>query len=393
MAQHVDQIGGAVVYKDPGLEDRYHSKPIPMNTFFESYIDGKIDVEGDLHELMRKKDLFVNYHLTWNQVGFILGKFIPSLLVHTKGVDSKFVCEHYDRGNDFFEAFLADTMVYTSAYFQSREDTLEEAQLRKIRYVGEKLQLKPGEKLLDIGCGWGTLVMETAQHFGVDATGVTLSKNQTEFASGRIQARGLGEKARVLTLDYRDIPKQTWNKISCLEMAEHVGVKNFQKFLRQVHGLLDDDGLFFLQIVGLRPQYDAHDITWALFMSKYIFPGADASLPLNYVISQFEKAGFEIHTVENINVHYGITIYKWYQNWKKNQAKITAKYGERWFRLWYLFLGWSCLVGEAGRGGCYQIVANKQRLAFDRYRYVGEGLSLDEFAGQPAAPHAVAATA
>jgi cyclopropane fatty-acyl-phospholipid synthase-like methyltransferase len=251
--------------------------------------------------------------------------------------------------------------------------------------------LKPGEKLLDIGCGWGTLVMETAKQFGVDATGVTLSKNGADFATDRIQKRGLQDKARILTLDYRDIPQQKWNKISCLEMAEHVGIKHFQKFLRQVYGHLEDDGLFFLQIVGLRPQYDAHDITWGLFMSKYIFPGADASLPLNYVIKQFEKANFEVHSVENINVHYGMTIHRWYQNWVKNKAKVIAGYGDRWYRLWEIFLAWSVLVGEEGRGGCYQIVANKQLPKFNRYRWVGEKTTLDERAADPMLPEKIKA--
>ncbi len=311
-----------------------------------------------------------------------MSKFIPSLLVHSQSVDKKFVCDHYDRGNDFFEAFLAETMVYTSGFFKNQDDTLEEAQLRKVRLVGEKLQLKPGEKMLDIGCGWGTLVMESAKNFGVDATGVTLSKNQTEFAEGRIKKAGLEGKARVLTLDYRDIPATKFDKISCLEMAEHVGMKNFQKFMRQVYSLLDDDGLFYLQIVGLRPQklgaLDFNEITSALFMSKYIFPGADASPPLSWVTNQLEKANFEVHTVENVNVHYGMTIHRWYQNWLKHEAQITAKYGQRWYRLWLLFLGWQVLTGEEGRGGCFQIVCNKQLPKFNRYRYVGENISLGE---------------
>ncbi len=167
-------------------------------------------------------------------------------------------------------------------------------------------------------------------------------------------------------------------------MAEHVGVKNFQKFLRQVSGLLEDDGLFFLQIVGLRrpPElgmvrndrggyWDASDFTWAMFMSKYIFPGADASLPLSFVAAQFEKAGFEIRSVENINVHYGMTIHRWYQNWMRNREKVIAGYGERWYRLWHLFLAWSVFTGVEGRGDCLQIVAHKSLRAFDRTRFVG----------------------
>ncbi len=271
-----EQVVRLVEYKDALLREKYEGHPIPMETFFESYIDGKIDLHGDLHELMRRKDLFVDYKLTWGQISFILGKFIPSILVHTQAADKKMVTAHYDRGNDFFEGFLGDTMVYTSAFFEDEEQSLEEAQLRKIRLVGEKLQLKPGQKLLDVGCGWGTLVTELADKFGVDATGVTLSKNQAAYATPRIEARGLADKARILTLDYRDIPAQKYDRISVLEMAEHVGIRKFQKFLRQMRDLLDDDGLFFLQIVGLRPTFDAHDFTWALFMSKYIFPGADA---------------------------------------------------------------------------------------------------------------------
>ncbi len=369
----------AIVYTDPALKRRYEGHKIPMNTFFEAFIAQKVDVTGDLHQLMRQRDAFVNYRLTAEQVRFLVQDFIPSLVFHTKKADRKFVTEHYDRGNDFFQYFLGDSMVYTSAFFEDEKETLEEAQLRKIRHVGEKIHLKKGEKLLDIGCGWGTLVAETAAQFGSDSTGVTISKNQSEFATDRIKARKLQDSARVLTIDYRDIPKTRFDKITVLEMAEHVGIRNFQKFLKQVNGLLDDDGLFFLQIVGKRVQTDPHDFTWLAFMSKYIFPGADASLPLGYVTNQLEKAGFEIHSVENINVHYGVTIHKWYQNWTKNQAKVVAGYGERWYRLWHIFLAWSSLIGEEGRAGCYQLVCNKARPGFDRLQWVGENLSLSEF--------------
>lgn len=373
----------AITFTDPDLKRRYEGRKIPMNTFFEAYIAQKLDVTGDMHQLMRQQQSFVNYRLTPEQVRFLVQDFIPSLITHSQKADKKFVTEHYDRGNDFFQYFLGDSMVYTSAFFEDKDDTLEAAQVRKIRQVGEKIHLKKGDRLLDIGCGWGTLVAELAEHFGADTTGVTISKNQSEFGMDRIKQRKLQDNARVLTLDYRDIPKQRFDKITVLEMAEHVGIRNFQKFLVQCKDMLDDDGIFFLQIVGKRVQTDPQDFTWLAFMSKYIFPGADASLPLGYVTNQLEKAGFEIHSVENINIHYGITINKWYHNWIKNKEKVVAAYGEWWYRLWYLFLAWSSIIGEQGRAGCYQIVCNKQQTSFDRLQWVGESLSLNEFAEPP----------
>jgi sphingolipid C9-methyltransferase len=360
------------------------TRRIPLATFVERYIDGSLRVEGDLHEFIRQRDQWASYRFTWEQAKFVFTRFIPSVLIHSRAADREFVVGHYDRGNDFFEAFLGPSMVYTSAVFGSRDEDLESAQLRKIRRVGEQLQLQRGQRLLDIGCGWGTLAAVLAEERGVDATGVTLSANQAQFASRMIAGRGLQEKARVLTIDYRDIPATKWNAISCLEMAEHVGVRKFQRFLRQVSDLLEDDGIFFLQIVGLRrpPEalffrndrggyWNAADFTWAMFMSKYIFPGADASLPLSFVSGQLEKAGFEIRHIDNVNVHYGMTIHRWYRNWERNREAVVRTYGERWYRLWHLFLAWSVFTGQEGRGDCLQITAHKSRRAFDRSRFVG----------------------
>src|SRR5207248_9963908 len=141
----------------------------------------------------------VTYRFLSDQPKFLITRFLPSLLAHSKAGDRAFVVEHYDRGNDFFEAFLGHSMVYSSAKFGAADESLEAAHERKIRDVGEKLQLEAGDRLLDIGCGWGTLVADLAEQFGVDATGVTLSRKQTEFATERIQARRLEQRARVLT--------------------------------------------------------------------------------------------------------------------------------------------------------------------------------------------------
>ena len=377
------ELSAYVDIHDLALKQKYANAPIPMNTLVEAYLDQKLDIKGDLHELMRKKNLFVNYRITPDQVSFFLRKFVPSVLVHSKKVDHEMVTTHYDRGNDFFEAFLGEVMVYTSAFFKTGDEDIETAQRQKLDYVAHKIQLEPGEKLLDVGCGWGTLVSHMAERYGADATGVTISKNQAEFGSQRIAEKGLTAKARILTLDYRDIPDQKFDKITVLEMAEHVGIKNFQKFMKQLSGLLKDDGVLYLQIAGLRRNWNAEDFTWGMFMSKYIFPGADASLPLSYVTNQLEKAGFEIHSVENIGIHYSYTIERWYRNWLSNKDKILAAYGERWFRLWNTFLAWSVLIAEEGGSTCFQVVANKNIPAFNRHRWVGEKVALGEFAPVP----------
>lgn len=350
-----------------------------MATFVERYVRGELQVSGDLQAFFRRKEEFLNYRLTWEQMKFLVGGFIPSVLVHTRAADRKTVTGHYDRGNDFFHAFLGDIMIYTSAFFENPSDSLEDAQRRKLEVVAQKIQLKSGEKLLDIGCGWGTLVAHMAEHHGADATGVTLAARQAEHGTAQIAKKGLEKSARILTMDYRDIPTQRWNKITILEMAEHVGIRKFQGFMRQLNSMLEDDGILFLQIAGLRRNWTPEDFTWGLFMSKYVFPGADASMPLSFVCNNLERAGFEIHSVENIGIHYSLTIDRWYRNWLSNRDAVVKGYGERWFRLWEIFLAWSTLIAEQGGSTAFQLVCNKNRSAFERKRWIGERGRLVDF--------------
>ena len=169
--------------------------------------------------------------------------------------------------------------------------------------------------------------------------------------------------------------------------AEHVGVRKFQGFMEQVYDLLADDGLFYLQIAGLRAKqgnlgFHIEDLVWGLFMNKYIFSGADASLPLSDVVKGLEKAGFEIHSAENITVHYGHTIKKWHENWLASKDQILATYGERWFRIWHIFLGWSTYIAAQGNAACFQVVANKNTDVFDRNIYVPQTLAALQPPGQ-----------
>lgn len=229
-------------------------------------------------------------------------------------------------------------MIYTSGIISdiNREETLEQLQDNKVGVVCEKIALKPGDSMLDIGCGWGTLAKYASTVYGAHVTGVTLGRNQTAWGNSGLRKAGVGEdQSRILCMDYRDIPVPPggYKKITCLEMAEHVGVRHFSKFLSQVYDMLDDDGAFFLQIAGLRKCWQYEDLIWGLFMNKYIFPGADASTPLGWFVDKLEGAGFEIKGIDTIGVHYSATLWRWYRNWLANRSKAEAKYGSRWFRV------------------------------------------------------------
>jgi cyclopropane fatty-acyl-phospholipid synthase-like methyltransferase len=376
----VTKLTDHVAFRDPKLAARYAAGKIPMTTLFEAYLDGDVDIPDIDGFLDARRDV-VSYTLTKHNFEFLVTRFIPEVAIHSKSQDKRIVREHYDRGDDFFEAFLGERMVYTSAFFRDEHETLEQAQDNKMDLVCRKLMVRPGDEMLDIGCGWGTLAMHAAKNFGAKTTGVTISKNQTAFGNKRIANAGLAERARIDCTDYREIPNNKFDRISSLEMVEHVGVKNLNRYCKIVFDLLKDDGFFLVQfcglrrgggegvpVIGLRPE----DLIWGLFMSKYIFPGADASLPLSDMVKALEKVGFEIHSAENVSVHYALTIKKWHENWQKNQKAILDVYGERWYRLWNLFLAWSWRIGMQGNSACYQVVAHKNLDHFNRRVFIGK---------------------
>jgi sphingolipid C9-methyltransferase len=366
----MSELTDFVTFNNRRLAARYAKRRIPMATLYEAYFDGDLDIPGDMFAFLRNRDLFVNYRLTGKHLTWAVTHFLPEVAIHSKRQDRRIVREHYDRGNDFFGWFLGERMVYTSAFFENPGQTLERAQDNKLNLVCRKLQLQPGERLLDIGCGWGTLARHAAEHYGVDATGVTIAERQTEYGNEAIRKRGLERRARILCSDYRDIPAQKFDKISSLEMVEHVGLKNLVAFYKQVRDLLADDGVFLLQWTGLRRGLRPEDLIWGLFMNKYIFPGADASLCPARMLAAMEKANLEVHSVENLSIHYGWTIKRWDDNWLSNKDAVIARYGERWFRIWHFFLVWSTMIAEQGNAACFQVVLNKNLDRYDRSRWV-----------------------
>lgn len=378
-----------LLFKDKACEKRWKGKRIPIADLVEAYLDDHFAFKGDVLEVLRNRDEFVSYRITPTTFKFLLRQFLPGgVSFYDKETSKREIADHYDRDCDFFEAFLGPRMVYTSGIWKDpKNETLESAQDRKMSTICKKLQLKKGQTLLDIGCGWGSLARHAEKYFGAKATGVTLSSEGAGYAMGKNKEEGTN--AEILTMDYRDIPRQRiFDRISAIEMAEHVGIVNFQSFLAQVKAHLSDDGIFMMQVAGLRQGSNYQDVAWGLFMARYIFPAADASTPLHWYVRQLELAGFEVRSVETIGRDYSWTLNSWYNNFMKNEAKLekTGKYDTRLMNLWKVFLAWSTIASGQGSATCYQIAVIKNTYKFDRDRFVGQNVEGDAIDKNPTAP-------
>jgi cyclopropane fatty-acyl-phospholipid synthase-like methyltransferase len=296
---------------------KYRGKhKIPMQTFYEKYFDGDVTFNADCLEVLEYRHDWASFRFTVDIFRFVLFTFAPEVIMHSRSqgkkkpssnrliksfiltfLDEEQVRDHYDRGDDFYAWFLGPRMVYTSGTISdiNKEETLEQLQDNKLAIVCEKIGLAEGERLLDIGCGWGTLATFASVNYGAKVVGITLGRNQTAWGNKRLRKAGIPEtQSEILCMDYRDIPAKKYNKITCLEMAEHVGIRKITAFFRKCYDLLEDDGVFYLQVAGLRKAWQYEDLIWGLFMNKYIFPGADASTPLTNYVSSLESAGWEV---------------------------------------------------------------------------------------------------
>jgi len=342
-----------------------------MQIFHDAYFDGKYEFNGDVLEILEQRHIWASFQFTPELFKYVFTQMLPEVIMHSKSQDEEQVRDHYDRGDDFYEWFLGPRMVYTSGIVLDieKEETLEQLQDNKLTVVCEKLDLQPNDRLLDIGCGWGTPAAFAHKNYDCEVTGITLGKNQTKFGNERIRANGGdSSRARIHCMDYREIPPQkgSFTKIVSLEMAEHVGIRRYQTFLRQVYDLLDDDGIFVLQVAGIRPHWQYEDLIWGIFMNKYIFPGADASCSLGWVVNQVESAGFEVKNIDVLGVHYSATIYRWYKNWISNKDKVIQKYGDRWYRIWVYFLAVSTIISRNGGASVFQLTLHKNLNGYSR---------------------------
>lgn len=278
---------------------------------------------------------------------------------HTRARDRAAIGFHYDQPIAFYRSFLGHSMVYSCAYWDDGVQTLDEAQSAKIDYTLRKLRLRPGERILDIGCGWGALVIRAAQT-GARALGITLSRLQFEEARRRIADAGLEERARVDLRDYRDLRGERFDKIVSIGMFEHVGRARFGEYFRAAYEALVPGGLFMNHAIGDESRSGRNGRA-AGFLDRFIFPDGEL-VPVSEALGAAENVGFEVRDVENLREHYTRTLRAWILNLERNRAAAIAAAGETSYRLWRLYMAGSAQGFNRGRIGVFQsLLARSER--------------------------------
>lgn len=319
------------VFKLNGSLDKKEVINNPSLTLGEAYMDGTIDIEGDVFKALVmameiRKDL--------------MSKFSPNLSFlkkkrdHSKEKQREEVSSHYDIGNDFYGLWLDETMNYSCAYFKNPDDTLYEAQSNKVNYIVKKLQLSDGMSLLDVGCGWGNLLIAAGKKYNIKGTGITLSGEQHREFKNRVKEEGLEGRIEAKLMDYRDLEESndSFDRIVSVGMIEHVGNENYDLFLDNVKSVLKEEGIFLLHFINGHKE-NGRD-PW---IDKYIFPGG--VLPsLREIIHKGVDKKFHIVDVENLRRHYVKTLLAWHENFTKEEDRVREMFDERFVRMWRLYL-------------------------------------------------------
>lgn len=292
---------------------------------------------------------------------------------HSIERDRQAVRYHYDVSNDFYALFLGRWMVYSCAYFETPEDDLDHAQEAKLDLICRKLRLKPGQKLLDLGSGWGGLIMYAAQHYGVDATGITLSQPQADYANERIHALGLGDRCRTLVQDYREINSQdAYDAISSVGMFEHVGEKMLPEYFARAYRLLRPRGVLMNHGIALSAvkRMQGSDLTNTnkasrssnlgdSFMDTYVFPDGE-TVPINVTLRAAEESGFEVRDVESLREHYKLTLRAWIHSLEANHERALQYVDEVTYRVWRLYMSGCAYMFKIGGMNLYQSLLVKE---------------------------------
>ena len=295
----------------------------------EAYMRGDLDIEGNLYEAL---DHFLGQMGKFSTNESALKKIMFSST--SKKNQEKEVTSHYDIGNDFYKLWLDETMSYSCGYFKHLEDTLYQAQVQKVERILKKLYLKEGMTLCDIGCGWGYLLIEAAKKYGIKGVGITLSKEQKKKFEERIKENHLESQLEVRLMDYRDLPESglKFDRVVSVGMLEHVGRDNYELFMKCVKSIMNPGGLFLLHYISALQEHPGD--AW---VKKYIFPGG--VIPsLREIIHIAGEHQFYTLDVESLRRHYNKTLLCWNQNFQKNKDEVREMFGERFVRMWELYL-------------------------------------------------------
>jgi cyclopropane-fatty-acyl-phospholipid synthase len=373
----------------PGVLGSYLRRP-SLDTLFRHYVRGDIELLGgdmiETLELARSKKKVAKLGFGDLVSGFPWSAIPPLAFAHDdpgqvdheiKDDDSgrqrarlgnkDLIQFHYDVGNDFYQLFLDPEMAYSCGYFTDWSNTLEQAQSDKLDLICRKLRLRPGERFLDIGSGWGALLCHGAAHYGVSAQGVTLSQAQYDFAQEKIQRLGLQDRVSVTLGDYRAL-EGSYDKIASIGMYEHVGIANYRAYFRKIHKLLAPRGVFLNHGITRRAKRNIKNFgkvsAGKRVILKYIFPGSELD-HIGHTVQVMESCGFEIHDVEGLRAHYGRTCRLWHDRLMARRAEAVALAGPERTRMWLVYLAGVTVGFEQGPMRIYQTLATKQSAQTD----------------------------
>ncbi|MFN3976850.1 MAG: class I SAM-dependent methyltransferase [Aquificaceae bacterium] len=325
--------------------------------FCEAYMRGDVIVEGDLEKVLRA---CMEYLASKEEkrlkeaFSYLLRLFLRGLRL-IKGLESREVRRHYDLGNDFYKLWLDESMTYSCAFFYEPDISLEEAQREKRRIIYEKLQLREGDRLLDIGCGWGSIILESASLYNLSSVGITLSKNQYDYVKQKIKELGLEGRVEVYLMHYEDLQKlrRRFNKVVSVGMFEHVGKGRHRRFFEVVSQVIEEGGIFLLHTIG-----KVHPSSQSRWIRKYIFPGG--YLPsIEEVLRSINGLGFNLIDIDDWRLHYYFTLREWKRRFYKAREWVVERYGEEFFRMWELYLTASAVSFYIGSNHLFQFLFSK----------------------------------